>query len=119
MKTAESLKNILCRGQPGCATCAKPVKGCRGVGVTPDLDEKKLERAYEKIVVAAVVILVILVINRSTEGEGGMDGPLGDGSIHIFIPPIHSRFGQVVSRGSYICPGYPGSSSCTRLAQVH
>ena len=39
VKTAESLKNILCRGQPGCATCAKPVKGCRGVGVTPDIDE--------------------------------------------------------------------------------
>ena len=39
VKTAENLKNILCRGQPGCATGAKPVKGCRGVGVTPDLAE--------------------------------------------------------------------------------
>ena len=39
VKTAESIKNILCRGQPGCATGAKPVKGCRGVGVTPDIDE--------------------------------------------------------------------------------
>ena len=39
VKTAESLKNILCRGQPGCATGAKPVKGCRVVAVTPDLDE--------------------------------------------------------------------------------
>ena len=66
VKTAESLKNILCRGQPGCATGAKPVKGCRGVGVTPDIDEIYIERerAYEKIVVAAVVILVILAINR-------------------------------------------------------
>ena len=27
VKTATSVKNILCRGQPGCATGAKPVKG--------------------------------------------------------------------------------------------
>ena len=39
VKTATSLKNILCRGQPGCAMGAKPAKGCRGVGVTPDIDE--------------------------------------------------------------------------------
>ena len=39
VKTAESLKKWMCRGQPGCATGAKPVMGCRGVGVTPDLDE--------------------------------------------------------------------------------
>ena len=29
-------KKLVCRGPPG---CAKPVKGCRGVGVTPDIDE--------------------------------------------------------------------------------
>ena len=30
VETAESINNILCRGQPGCATGAKPVKGCMG-----------------------------------------------------------------------------------------
>ena len=39
VKTAETLKKWMCRGQPGGAMGAYPVKGCRVVGVTPDLDE--------------------------------------------------------------------------------
>ena len=39
VKEAQSLKKWMCRGQPGCAMGAYPVKGCRGVGLAPDIDE--------------------------------------------------------------------------------
>ena len=39
VKTAETLKKWMCRGQPGGAMGAYPVKGCRGVRVAPDIDE--------------------------------------------------------------------------------